>query len=521
MRHQSKTIRWRIVFWLLLAVTLLLVPTFLAKVKVLRAGADSIVYEVTNITPYSNYPSVAIVHGVVRNEGKVPFDRMTGELRLYRGDELLYACRTNYSGRVSAGDEAQVELTVSNLAEAEPLLAYPVKEMSYSWKLTSARFIGFGFLFSQSYSSEQMLPWMIIGWGILAMCTLAAGILACKTGKKEDRADLAKRADINRSFSDDVFPAASTGGYGMENGFSYGAAAPGASKTYEVAGDPADVVNGEAKEKHFSGSKDALNSAQKDLEHASWQAAAYRSQGLARNAETQEHFRREAFGNVLRESADLSGRDREAFDSAQRSYEQASFLESNYRASGSAANAEHAQYRRESAYAGMLKAVAEKDGRRSSDFDSAKKSYERESLLASSYRASGSSENAAEAEHRMRLAYGNMLKNSSDLSRKDAEEYSSAQRSYEYASRQAASYRRQGLTRDAERSEHYMRLEEAKMLKVKAEAKGNGRAFEDARKDYENASRRYSEYKSAGRESDANREKDYMDRAYAKMMSNT
>ena len=59
------------------------------------------------------------------------------------------------------------------------------------------------------------------------------------------------------------------------------------------------------------------------------------------------------------------------------------------------------------------------------------------------------------------------------------------------------------------------------MLKVKAEAKGNGRAFEDARKDYENASRRYSEYKSQGLEADANRQKDYMERAYAKMIANT
>ena len=491
MQGQRSNRIWRIIFGVSAAVALLLLPTLIAKLKVLRAGADSVVYEVTNVTPYGNNSSVAIVRGVVRNEGKVPFDRMNGELRLYRGDELLYACRANYGEKVPVGEEAEVELTVSNLADAKPLLSCPVKEMRYSWTPLSARFTGFGYLFTQSFG-KGALPWFVICWLIIAAAALAAGIMARRTRKQEESAARENAAAGTSS---------------------YGTGSFGAAHDHEAEVSPANDAS--------PAGRDAVTGAQQRLEQASRMESSYRSQGLTQDAERQAHFRREAFGEVLRESAALDGSDRDAFDSAKKSYEQASRFEASYRASGSAQNAENAQYRRESAYAGMLKAVAEKDGRRSSDFDSAKKSYERESLLASSYRASGSSENAAEAEHRQRLAYGNMLKNTTDLSRKEAEEYSSAQRSYEYASRQAASYRRQGLTRDAERSEHFMRMEEAKMLKVKAEAKGNGRAFEDARKDYENASRRYSEYKSQGLEADANRQKDYMERAYAKMIANT
>ena len=210
------------------------------------------------------------------------------------------------------------------------------------------------------------------------------------------------------------------------------------------------------------------------------------------------------------------------FDSARSSYEHASRQEASYRAGGSKENAEEARYRRETAFSGMLGAIAHQNKRKSSDFDSAKSSYDHASRQAASYRKQGPTQsiNALEAEHRMRTAYGNMLKNSSDLSDSQSRAYASAQNSYEHASRQAASYRQQGSLINAENAEHRMRQAEAAMLKVKAEAKGNSRAFEDARKDYEDASRRYASYKSQGLEADAQRCRDYMDRAHAKMMQN-
>ena len=104
--------------------------------------------------------------------------------------------------------------------------------------------------------------------------------------------------------------------------------------------------------------------------------------------------------------------------------------------------------------------------------------------------------------------------------KRKSSDFDSAKSSYDHAFRQAASYRQQGSLINAENAEHRMRQAEAAMLKVKAEAKGNSRAFEDARKDYEDASRRYASYKSQGLEADAQRCKDYMDRAHAKMMQN-
>ena len=48
----------------------------------------------------------------------------------------------------------------------------------------------------------------------------------------------------------------------------------------------------------------------------------------------------------------------------------------------------------------------------------------------------------------------------------------------------------------------------------------NKAGFESAKKDYENASRRYAEYKKQGLEKDAARQQDYMDRALAEMLKN-
>ena len=527
---------WRNVFRLLLAVSLILLPTFIAKVKVLRAAEESVVLEVTNISPYRGNDSIAIIDAVVRNEGKVTFNRIEGDLYIFRGDDLLYSCYAAYSGKVGAGEGNKISFTVSNLREAAPLLAYPVREMSYSWIPAKVHFTGFGFMFTQTFDPGPSFPWMIVLWLAMAGGALAAGILARQCRKKEEEDGPAESpaestspssgtygtgssvdsAPVGASLFSGTYAAGSSGGYAPSE--AYGGSLSHAASAGEGKG-PFSTTK--EQEPHTAVDRDALESAQKTLEQASRLGASYRTQGQTQNAELQDHFKRTALGNVLEESAGLEGRDRDAFESAKRSYEQASRFEASYRAGGSKENAEHAQYRRESAYGDMLGAIAGKDGRRSSEFDSAKRSYEQASREAAAYRAGGSKENAAEAEHRMRSAYGNMLKNTSDLSRKEAEAYSDAQRHYEYESRQAASYRKQGLTRDAERSEHYMRLEEAKMLKVKAEAKGNSRAFEDARRDYENASRHYYEYKSQGLEADANREKSYMERAYAKMLSNT
>ena len=429
------------------------------------------------------------------------------------GDQLLWSVICSYEGEVAAGTEKKVGFTEDDPSKAELLLSYPAKQLSYTWAPSSARFVNGGLMTTHFFEPEQHLHWLVIVWPAVTACALAAGILALITRKRKEESvptegPVPENASSGTSFT-----------HTAENSPFYGfSSAP----TSEAVQSPSSEVPAEAAPAASSSvDKDALNSAQRSLEYASWTASSARSQGQTQSAELQDHFKRSAFGDVLRESANLSGSDRDAFDSAKKSFEQASRFEASYRASGDSQkhNAEHAQYRRESAYAGMLEAVAEKDGRRSDDFESAKKSYERESLLASQYRSSGSKENAAEAEHRQRLAYANMLKNTSDLDRRASETYSSAQRSYESASRSAASYRRQGMVQDAERAEHHMRLAEANMLKVKAEAKGNGREFEDARRDFENASRHYMEYKNQGLERDANREKDYMDRAYAKMMS--
>ena len=512
--------KWRGIFRFLLILALILLPAFIAKVNVLCAAEESLVLKVTDITPYSNNSSVAIVKTVVRNEGKVTFDQLKGELYIYRGDALLYSCSLIYREKVHAGEEKTPEMTVSNLREAAPLLSYPVNEMSYSWIPVSARFIGFAYIFTQDYGPKAAVPWLIIVWLALASGAFAAGLRAAKARKEAENSP-AEETEEERVSEAKGYGSGSSYSYG--SGVSYGGGSSDTSSgsgTGSISRDstaPSEAAAGN-RDKVSGVNRDALISAQKRLERASTQEAAYRSQGLTQDAETQEHFKRAAFSRVLQESAGLSGKDKERFNSARERYENASRREAGYRAGNSRENAEFSQYLRESAYGDMLKAIAEKEGRRSSAFESAEHSYKAASSRASRYRASGSVENAAEAEHEMRQAYGNMLKYTSDLDRRAYDEYSSQQRSYESESRTAASYRRQGLWKDAEMTEHRMRLSEARMLRVKAEAKGNLREFEDARKSFENASRAYASYKCQGLERDANREKDYMDRAHAKMM---
>ncbi|MBO4873580.1 MAG: hypothetical protein J5496_09260 [Lachnospiraceae bacterium] len=531
---------WQPIFWLLLIAVLILLPGFILQLKAERDYApDKIGFEVTDIVRDSK-TGAAQIKTVIRNEGKLSFDRLQGDLEIYQGDRLLYSVICSYTGQVAAGAEKKVTFTEDDLSKAEVLLSVPVRQLRYTWTPSSARYARNGLLFTRFFENESLVHWIIVAWPIAAVCTLAAGILALKSRKQEKESESAESLAAEHSCSNRGYSvrssyysgggessssgASSSGASSSGSTYSYGSGGSwaGSAASYSGAADShaAKAADESPHEKKPAVDEEKLRSAQRRLENASWMESSYRSQNLTQNAELQDHLKRTAFGQVLRESSGLSGKDLEAFDSARKTYENASWMESNYRTSGpmQKQNAEHAQHRRESAYAGMLKAVAEKDGRHSSDFDSAKRSYERESFLASSYRASGSAENAAEAEHRQRLAYANMLKNSSDLDRSASWDFSSAQRSYESASRSAASYRRQGLTRDAERAEHQMRVAEANMLKVKAEMKGNGSEFADAKKDFENASRRYSEYKASGRDADANREKDYMERARAKMM---
>ena len=540
MRQRNSSGIWWLFFGLLLAAALILLPGFLSQLRARRNYApENVVLEVTDITRDGQN---AQVKTVIRNEGTLTFNRLEGDLDIYKGERLLWSVICSYEGEVAAGKEKKVAFTEDDPSKAELLLSYPANQLSYTWAPSSARFVNGGLMVTHFFEKEQHLHWLIIVWPAVTVCSLAAGILALITRKRKEEAVPAEspaaenapsfgtsEAGSAYAFSGgsayDSGSSGSTFGYGFSDASAYDTSptvSAGTAQEYTSAKPAQEFSTAEPVQASSSSvDRDALNSAQRRLEQASWTGANSRSQGLTQNAELQDHFKRTAYSEVLRESANLSGSDRDAFDSAKKSFEQASRFEASYRASGDSQkqNAEHAQYRRESAYAGMLEAVAEKDGRRSDAFESAKKTYERESFLASNYRASGSKENAAEAEHRQRLAYANMLKNTSDLDRRSADNYASAQRSYESASRSAASYRRQGMTKDAERAEHHMRLAEANMLKVKAEAKGNGREFEDARRDFENASRHYMEYKNQGLERDANREKDYMDRAYAKMMS--
>ncbi len=505
--HQQKSNRsCRFRFLFLLAVTIVLLPVFIARIN---CSLDDVVLEVTTITEeYGGYS--ARIKTVIRNEGKVTFNEMEGDIDIYRDDVLLYSCSCVYNGKMTAGKEIRANYVENDWDKAEVLLTYPPKELSYTWTPTAVRFVSMGIPFVRSLDPERQIPWIAVVWLILAAGTLAAGIAVIVKRKYRTLNEPQEYRTAE--------PSSLSGGYvaGPDDSYGTGSVSYAREEHYESAGENANYPSAA----HSSIDRDALDSAQRRLENASWRSANYRTQGLTENAENAEHQKRTAYGRVLRESAGLNGRDRQAFDSAENSYEYASLQESSYRAQGQKDNAEEARHRRESAYGGMLQAVANKDGRRSPEFDSARNRYDYASREAASYRRQGLSDNAEEAEHRMRVAHGEMLKNTSDLSRSESRAYSSAQSSYEYASRQAANYRKQGLTQNAESSEHRMRLAEAEMLRIKAESKGNGRAFNDARKDFENASRRYSEYKSQGREADANREKDFMERAHAKMMQN-
>ena len=154
---------------------------------------------------------------------------------------------------------------------------------------------------------------------------------------------------------------------------------------------------------------------------------------------------------------------------------------------------------------------------RTDDFNRAQKSFNDASWRYSNYAASGSVQNAATQEHFMHEAMGNMLKSKSSGGDKAA--FESAQRSYNSASLQMASYKKQGMTENALTQQHHMNLAMADMLKNSSPTT-NKAGFESAKKDYENASRRYSEYKKQGLEKDAARQQDYMNRAFAEMLKN-
>ena len=155
--------------------------------------------------------------------------------------------------------------------------------------------------------------------------------------------------------------------------------------------------------------------------------------------------------------------------------------------------------------------------RREEDFKSAQDAFNSASWQYSRYAAQGATQNAATQEHLMHQALGNMLKNKS--SGGDKEAFERAQQKYNSASLQMSSYKKQGMTADALTHQHFMNQAMAEMIK-NASPTANKEGFESAKRDYENASRRYSEYKKQGLEQDAARQQDYMNRAFAEMLKN-
>ncbi|MBP5153560.1 MAG: hypothetical protein ILP12_00940 [Lachnospiraceae bacterium] len=517
---------------LFLTAALFLLPLFMSYVKSGgRTQGERIVLTVEDVARDAKDDTAALIRTVIRNETDRPFDRVEGELALYRGDVLLYSCTCSYEGDIPQGGSHQVTFRVDR---AQQILSCPAEEILYTWRTSYARFYsaeGFQGVF---FLNENRMDWVAFTWPILAAGALLAGGSALFLRLRQNKnAAVAEAEDLPGSGSPaeeaDAVPSSdggarspsSLGGTGSDCSFGSPHTVSGSTAGGSYSAGPAASLAGDRSRGSASFvpvDEDALRSAQRQLDSDSFRAAGYRTAGMTQNAELAEHHTREAFGKVLRAGAGLSGEDLDKFESARSSYESASRMEASYRAGGSRENAESARHRREVAYGGMLRAIAERDGRRSDEFNSARNSFEYASREASSYRAHGQTANAAEAEHRMHLAYGNMMKNLSDLDSRASWEFSSARQSYESASRNAASYRRQGLDKDAERAEHQMRMAEADMLKARADARGGSREFEDARRDYESASRQYYQYKNQGLQSDANRQKDYMDRAYARMM---
>ena len=155
--------------------------------------------------------------------------------------------------------------------------------------------------------------------------------------------------------------------------------------------------------------------------------------------------------------------------------------------------------------------------RREEDFKSAQDAFNSASWQYSRYAAQGATQNAATQEHLMHQALGNMLKNQSSGGNKEA--FERAQQKYNSASLQMSSYKKQGMTADALTHQHFMNQAMAEMIK-NASPTANKEGFESAKRDYDNASRRYSEYKKQGLEQDAARQQDYMNRAFAEMLKN-
>lgn len=78
--------------------------------------------------------------------------------------------------------------------------------------------------------------------------------------------------------------------------------------------------------------------------------------------------------------------------------------------------------------------------------------------------------------------------------------------SFNYHSLQSSSYKSQGLDKDAERNDHFMRQDIADMYNS------------SYAKEYKNESYQYMMAKNQGREEDAARHKRFMDAAMIKMM---
>ena len=441
----------------------------------------------------------------IRNRSSVSWERLVGNLDFYQGNRELYGCRARVIQQVEAGEEISASFTVNNSLALRDLAACPIQEVSYTWTPTEVVFPG----------DTLLQKGMIILPILLGVEILFLWIRARRWRRQQARANAPQTVREDRSYG----TSSPAGGYRYyPSSLSEGGGPKGRGESNGGAGTkPSErPVNNPQKEKqpirYGSGSEQRAA-------YASRQRAGYASQGLTRNAEEAAHRARTAFGDVLAENTELSRWGREEFRSAQSSFEHASRELASYRSSGESqrVNAEEAAHRMRTAQAKMMGAVAREKGDPQA-FASAKSSYEYASRQAASYRSSGSTENALQSEHRMRTAFAEMLRASAPLEGQAKSDFQHAQKSLDYASWQATSYRTQGISKDAERNEDMARRAQADMLKAMASGKGNRRDIESAHQNYINASRRYAEYKNQGLERDAQRCQSDMDRAMAEMM---
>lgn len=161
---------------------------------------------------------------------------------------------------------------------------------------------------------------------------------------------------------------------------------------------------------------------------------------------------------------------------------QADTREGGYSSAYSGAYTSSSYSSEESSDSGSSYRDSYEERKRAEDFNSAQKSFNDASWRYSNYAASGSVQNAATQEHFMHEAMGNMLKSKSSGGDKAA--FESAQKSYNYASMQMASYKKQGLTENALTQQHHMNLAMADMIKnsspprqIKQDSKAPGRTL--------------------------------------------